>query len=66
MASRVFPRTPEQFLEELERRAPEPRPGPEQSIEQIMFEAGRRSIAREMRDLYHLTRKRDLDDIVPL
>ncbi|MFN3582788.1 hypothetical protein [Phenylobacterium sp.] len=50
--ARLFPRTPDEFIAELERRAPEPRHGPDRSIEQIMFDSGRRALALEMRDFF--------------
>ena len=55
--AKPFPSSPAEFLAELERRAPEPRPGPDQSDRQIMFEAGRRALALEMRDMFNQSLK---------
>lgn len=52
-----FPSTPDQFISELERRAPEPRPSPADCIERVMFDAGRRALALEMRDFLASTQK---------
>lgn len=45
-----FPQTPEGIVAELERRAPEVRVHPGMTEAQIMFDAGRRALALEMRD----------------
>lgn len=45
-----FPRTVEAFLEELDRRFPEPRPRSDQSHADLMFVAGQRSVVLAMRD----------------
>lgn len=52
-----FPTTPDQFIAELERRAPEPRPSSSQSLSEVMWDAGRRSLVLEMRDFLALTQK---------
>lgn len=58
MAATLFPRTVEEFLDELERRFPEPRYEPGMTNDQVMFEAGRRSVVTLMRDAHkHATRK---------
>ncbi|MFN3573636.1 MAG: hypothetical protein ACK4TR_08925 [Phenylobacterium sp.] len=59
--ARLFPRTPDEFIAELERRAPEPRFGPDQTERQVMFDAGRRAVVREMRDFFIATFNRNPD-----
>lgn len=59
--ARLFPRTPDEFIAELERRAPEPRNGPDRSHDQIMYDAGRRALVLEMRDFYTATFNREPD-----
>jgi hypothetical protein len=54
---KFFPTNPEQFLAELERRAPEPRFGPDMTEQQMRHDAGRRSLVLEMRDFLAFTQK---------
>jgi hypothetical protein len=57
--NRDFPKTVEQFLDELERRFPEYRVTPTSEPEEIMFRAGQRSVVHQMREAYQASQKRD-------
>lgn len=59
----LFPATPDQFIAELERRAPERVAQPAMSRDQTMYDAGRRSLAVEMRDFLAKTRKASSTDV---
>lgn len=55
--STFFPQTPDQFVAELLKRAPEPRISPSTSRDESMFDAGRRALALEMQEFLRLTQK---------
>lgn len=44
-----MPATIQGFIAFLERRYPEPKPRPGQTLEEVMFAAGQRSVALQMR-----------------
>lgn len=58
---KFFPATPDQVVADLERRAPEVRIHPGMTEGEIMFAAGRRSLALELRDfLSNLQKGKDV------
>ncbi|PXA91187.1 hypothetical protein DMC25_06435 [Caulobacter sp. D4A] len=55
----LFPKTVEQFLADLDRRFPEPRPSPTDDPRQVTWDLAQRAVYLTMQDAYETSRRRE-------
>lgn len=61
MARSIFPRTVQEFLDELDRRYPEPRVSPSDTDEDIRHRLAQREVFLVMRDAHQAAYRKDPD-----
>jgi hypothetical protein len=61
LARYLFPRTVQEFLAELDRRFPEPRPTEKTSAEDLRWQSAQRQVYLIMRDAHEAATRKDPD-----